>query len=75
MHPRGEPQLGRRGLYRKLGGFQDIADAQLAMLWILNLSDGENDVLDIAERSGMHFQQLHKAACILRDQGLIALSD
>ena len=46
--PYGEPQLGRRGLYRAIGG-TDIPDLQLAMLWVLNLSDGEHDLLDIAE--------------------------
>ena len=54
--PFGEPQLGRRGLYRKLGGYQDVADRQLAMLWILNQSDGTNSILDIAEKAGMPFE-------------------
>ena len=39
LEPYGEPQLGARGLYGALGG-TNIADAQLAMLWVLNLSDG-----------------------------------
>ena len=40
LEPYGEPQLGRRGLYRALGG-TDIPDLQLAMLWVLNLADGD----------------------------------
>ena len=75
LHPKGEPQLGRRGLYRKMGGFQDIAESQLAMLWMLNMSDGRNSVLDIAIRSKMHYLKLHAAATLLRDNGLLELID
>ena len=74
LQPKGEPQLGRRGLYRKMGGFQDIAETQLAMLWMLNLSDGTNSVLDIAERSEMHYLQLHTAATVLCEHGLLKLN-
>jgi aminopeptidase-like protein len=58
LSPFGEPQLGRRGLYRSTGGYQDIPDRQLAMLWVLNQSDGRNSLLDIAERSGLSFDSL-----------------
>ena len=50
LAPFGEPQLGSRGLYRAMGG-TGIPDMQLAMLWVLNLSDGEHTLLDIAERA------------------------
>lgn len=59
---RGEPQLGRRGLYRALSGQKDQADAQMALLWVLNQSDGRHSLLDIAERSGVAFDQLVLAA-------------
>src|SRR5262249_8023364 len=42
-----EPQLGRRGLYGAIGGSKDSAGANLAMLWILNQSDGAHSLLDI----------------------------
>jgi len=71
LQPKGEPQLGKRGLYRKMGGFQDIAETQLAMLWTLNMSDGMNSILDIAERSGMSYLQLHSAANALCEKGLL----
>jgi aminopeptidase-like protein len=45
-NPRCEPFLGKRNLYRPIGGFQDVATQQLALLWVLNLSDGEHDFLD-----------------------------
>ena len=50
LSPMGEPQLGRRGLIGSVGGKAAKSD-QLALLWVLNLSDGNTSVLDIAERS------------------------
>ncbi len=41
------------------------------MLWILNLSDGEHDLLDIAFRSGIPFDQISQAAYLLREAGLL----
>ncbi len=73
LQPNGEPQLGRRGLYRKMGGFQDIAETQLAMLWMLNMSDGSNSVLNIAEQSGIKYVHLHSAAEILCEHKLLKL--
>ncbi|HEY6728110.1 MAG TPA: DUF4910 domain-containing protein [Polyangiaceae bacterium] len=71
LEPWGEPQLGSRGLYRAMGG-SDIPNLQLAMLWMLNLSDGEHGLLDIAERSGIDFRALARAAEMLLDHGLLA---
>ena len=66
-----EPQLGRRGLYRQIGGTKDAAATEMAMQWILNLSDGGHDLLDIAVRSGVPFYQISQAADVLRDTGLL----
>ncbi len=71
LEPFGEPQLGSRGLYRALGG-TDIADAQLAMLWVLNQSDGATTLLDVAERSGLDFDAIVATAELLEDHGLLA---
>ena len=68
--PFGEPQLGRRGLYRAMGG-TDIPDLQLALLWVLNLSDGQHTLLDVAERSGLAFQSIRTAADLLVGHGLL----
>jgi aminopeptidase-like protein len=59
---RGEPQLGRRGLYRAISGHKDQAEMQMALLWLLNQADGRHSLLDIAERSGVPFEQLALAA-------------
>ncbi len=73
LSPNGEPQLGRRGLYRKLGGLQSVEATQLAMLWVLNGSDGHNSLLDIAERAKMPFSQVQTAASLLESNHLLAL--
>lgn len=69
--PYGEPQLGKRGLYDSLGGRSDAKQAQLAMLWVLNLSDGEHSLLDVAERSGLPFDAVADAARALQGAGLL----
>jgi aminopeptidase-like protein len=68
--PYGEPQLGSRGLYGALGG-TGIPDAQLVMLWILALCDGEHSLLDIARRADVTFEEVAATAAILDDHGLL----
>ena len=80
LEPYGEPQLGRRGLYGKIGGLpagpagQGGLD-QMSLLWLLNLADGGHSLLDVAERSGKPFDSLIAAAAALTEAGLIAESD
>jgi aminopeptidase-like protein len=71
QNPRCEPQLGKRGLYRMVGGFAGPGVEELAMLWMLNLSDGRHTLLDIAERSGQPFSALNAAADALASHGLL----
>jgi aminopeptidase-like protein len=61
LAPKGEPQLGKRGLYRGTGG-SDPDDEQLALLWTLNLCDGTHSLLDVAERSELPFSAVRDAA-------------
>jgi len=70
LSPKGEPQLGRRGLYRSVGGPEPGVE-QLATLWVLNQSDGTHSLLDIAERSGLPFDAIRDAAERLEDAGLL----
>ena len=72
LEPKGEPQLGRRGLYASIGGGTAGKERQLALLWVLNLSDGEHSLLDVAERSGMPFARIREAADALLETGLLA---
>ncbi|MCB1032693.1 MAG: DUF4910 domain-containing protein [Acidobacteria bacterium] len=70
LSPKGEPQLGRRGLYRALGG-EGSRDKELALLWVLNLSDGGSSLLDVAARSGLPFGAVRAAADALLEAGLL----
>jgi aminopeptidase-like protein len=71
LAPKGEPQLGRRGLYRSTGG--STPDARhMALLWVLNLSDGDHSLFDIAERSGLPYELVERAATELEGAGLLA---
>jgi aminopeptidase-like protein len=71
LNPKCEPQLGRRGLYRTTGGDDAGRERELALLWVLNLSDGEHDLLGISERSGMGFAAIRGAAEALLQVGLL----
>lgn len=72
MSPKGEPQLGRRGLYQSVGGDSASYDRNMAMLWVLNLSDGEHSLLDIADRSGIAFSAIADTADALREAALLS---
>ena len=71
LNPKCEPQLGRRGLYDKIGGTNETQIMQLAALWILNMSDGYNSLLDIAVKSGIEFRLIKKAADALSECDLL----
>jgi aminopeptidase-like protein len=65
VNPKCEPQLGKYGLYNEIG------DNEMAMLWVLNLSDGRHSLLDIAERAGLRFEVVRVAADLLREHSLL----
>ncbi|WP_118138397.1 DUF4910 domain-containing protein [Oceanicella sp. SM1341] len=70
---RGEPQLGRRGLYRAISGQTTSAAAsQMDLMWFLNLADGAHSLLDMAERAGVPFARLQAAARLAEAAGLVA---
>jgi aminopeptidase-like protein len=69
--PHGEPQLGRRGIYRSIGGDGDPKPLELACLWLLSASDGDHDTVAIAERSGLDFDVLTRAGELLEQHGLL----
>jgi len=71
QNPKCEPQLGKRGLYEQVGGQLGSVVSQLALLWVLNLSDGEHSLLDISKRSGETFDSIKLAADRLSDCGLL----
>jgi len=71
LNPKCEPQLGKRGLYRMIGGPADSGVSEMAILWVLNQSDGKNSLLDISERSGMAFGAISRAAEALEQHQLL----
>ena len=72
LNPKCEPRLGERGLYKAFGQAPDMVALQHAVLWTLNLSDGEHSLLDIAERSGINFSTIDRAAMLLEATNLVS---
>lgn len=70
LRPKGEPQLGRRGLYGAIGG-RGPGDIEHALLWVLSLSDGAHDLVAIADRSRLDFALVERAAAALEEAGLL----
>ena len=71
LNPKCEPQLGKRGLYSNVGAPSGSRVKEMALLWVLNLSDGQPDLLDIAERAGEPFADIRSAAEALLACGLL----
>jgi aminopeptidase-like protein len=71
VNPKCELQLGRRGLYGSTGGHGGGPGRELALLWVLNLSDGRHTLLDIAERAGMEFRVIEEASGLLAEKQLL----
>jgi aminopeptidase-like protein len=72
LSPYGEPQLGRRNLYRSAGGAVETPDDERALLWVLNQADGQRSLLEIARRSGLRFGVIERAAERLEGAGLLS---
>ena len=70
-NPKCEPQLGKRGLYQAIGGAGDGGVDTLSLLWVLNLSDGKHDLLDIAEKADLDFAVIAKSAELLLNADLL----
>ena len=70
LSPKGEPRLGKRGLYGPVGGQTPVA-RERAMLWVLSQSDGTQSLLDIAEKSELGFGVIQRAATELEAARLL----
>ncbi|URZ06283.1 DUF4910 domain-containing protein [Clostridium felsineum] len=73
LNPKCEPQLGKRGVYRMIGGGSDYPFDEFAMFWVLNMSDGKHSLLDIAYKSNMDFKRIKYAADTLYKVGLLKM--
>jgi aminopeptidase-like protein len=74
-NPKGEPQLGRRGLYRSLGGRASQGQMEAALLWLMSFADGAHSLLDIALRAQLPFEAVHGAALALERAELLSRKD
>lgn len=73
LNPKCEPQLGKRGLYQMIGGQKQKEAFTLAMFWVLNFSDGQHTLLDIAERADLDFFLIKAAAEVLLEKQLLKI--
>lgn len=73
LFPKGEPQLGKRGLFKGLQGKPKLEKTDDMILWILNLGDSEHTLFDIAEKSGFFFKDIWEVSKVLETCGLIQL--
>jgi aminopeptidase-like protein len=71
-NPHCEPQLGKRGLYGNFGGKKSTKTREMAMLWVLNLADGNYSLLEIADRANLPFSVIQEAAIDLFESGLLS---
>ena len=70
LRPKGEPQLGKRGLYGNVGG-AGPSELEHALLWVLSLADGRHDLLAMAQRSKLPFDLIGRAARMLEEAALL----
>jgi len=68
---KGEPQLGRRGLYSALGGSVHAKEDIMTMLWLLNFSDGYHSLNDIAVLSSTKLDELEPLVKLLEAHDLL----
>lgn len=70
-YPKCEPFLKNTGLHTGVGGAKIVPIDTSAILWILNQSDGKNDLLSISEKSNISMKVLFKNVQLLCEKGLI----
>jgi aminopeptidase-like protein len=71
LNSKGEPQLGRRGLYRSFGGRANQAALESALLWVMSYADGDHSLLDVADRAGLPFDAVFEASVALEKADLV----
>lgn len=71
QNPKCEPRLGKRGLYKVVGGQHGGMQREMALLWTLSLCDGSRTLLEVAERAGLPFDDIWTAVKDLAGCGLL----
>ena len=75
LFPECEPQLGKRDLYPTLGSQKETAEFVNAIMWVLNLSDGENDLIEISMKSSLAFELISNASIALYEKRIIKIKE
>lgn len=70
-NPMCEPRLGPRGLYPQTGDTHELGASLKAIMWVINFSDGEHDLLTISRKSKIPIELIRAAARRLLDSKLI----
>lgn len=73
IKPYGEPFLSKYNLYHSLGGQKEQGDYTKKLRYILNYSDGDNDLLSIADRIGVPMWDLDDCIGTLTTAGLLSV--
>jgi aminopeptidase-like protein len=58
-------------LYSAVGADPNQKLDQMALLWVLNLSDGAHSLLDVCETANLPFREIKRAADALERVGLL----
>jgi len=67
----GEPQFSQYGLYPTIGASREIELERQALMWVMALSDGEHDLIDIANLSDLKMAQLSHAVKKCVEAGIL----
>ncbi len=73
-NPNCEPMLGKRGLYPSLGSQKETEELIRAIMWVLNLSDGQNDLIEICNKSKINYKIIIEAAKKLHENELLEIN-
>ena len=69
--PNGEPFLSKRQIYRTLSTTKKREINEIAIWWLLNLSDGKHDLFKISEKSGINMDILIQLSQVLLKKKLL----
>ena len=56
-----------------IGGTKHEKIDKMAIMWVLNMSDGNNSLIDISYKSKINFVEIKKAADILLKNNLLKI--
>ena len=71
LNMKGEPFLAKRNLNLPIGSGKGIYYSDVAIRFLMCYSDGTNDLLQIAKKARMSFEEIYNTAQILEEVGLL----